>query len=249
LFAVNSRGSTRIDRLDVLARVLRDRPGITVCQLADELGVSMRSVFRDLGTLRDRGLPVESARGRGGGMRLRGNWGLGRVLLSREEALCTLLGLVVAERLGLPMFSSEMGRARRKIADAFPSVERRRLAPLRERVYVGQPASSAVRSSYREPDAAVMQRLQVAFVESRTILGIYVRNDGHRSTRRLEPHALVINSPAWYLLARDVERTSTRTFRLDRFVDVQPEMSTFASMAPQMVREALESQGVVLVRV
>ena len=241
--------SGRIDRLDLLARILRDRPGITTRQLADELGTSIRSVFRDLSALRDRGLPVESSRGRGGGMRLQGNWGLGRVLLNREEALCTLLGLAVAEKLGFPLFAAEVARARRKIADAFPTVERRRLAPLRERIFVGQPASAAVRMSYRSPDPSVMRPLQSAFVESRVVSAEYAREDGARSTRRLEPHALVINTPAWYLVARDLERTATRTFRLDRFVAIVPSTESFTAMAPQMVGEALESQGVALLRV
>jgi len=115
---------SRADRLDLLARVLRDRPGVTAGDLARELGVSVRSIFRDLDALRERGYPIESARGRGGGLRLRANWGLGRVLLSRDEALCTLLGLAVAEKLGFPMFAPEVARARRKIADAFPTAER-----------------------------------------------------------------------------------------------------------------------------
>jgi predicted DNA-binding transcriptional regulator YafY len=243
------RAAERIDRLEQLTRILVDRPGITTGELADELGTSMRSVFRDLGALRERGLPVESSRGRGGGMRLRGNWGLGRVLLSRDEALCTMLGLAVAERLGFPLFAVEVTRARRKIADAFPSAERRRLAPLRERIFVGQAASPAVRSSYREPDPAVMRPLQAAFVESRVVSADYVREDGGQSTRRLEPHALVINAPAWYLLARDIDRSATRTFRLDRFLAVSPSAETFSAMAPQIVSEVLESQGVVLTRV
>ncbi|HKH92205.1 MAG TPA: WYL domain-containing protein, partial [Gemmatimonadaceae bacterium] len=216
LFAMGLHTVGRLDRLDLLARMLRDRPGITVRELANELDMSMRSVFRDLSALRDRGLPVESSRGRGGGMRLQHNWGLGRVLLSREEALCALLGLAIAEKLGFPLFAAEVTRARRKLADAFPTVERRRLAPLRERIFVGQPASSAVRASYREPDSAVMRPLQSAFVETRVVTADYVRDDGAHSTRRLEPHALVINSPAWYLLARDLDRAATRTFRLDR---------------------------------
>ena len=94
-----------------------------------------------------------------------------------------------------------------------------------------------------------MRRLQAAFVDTRVIRATYVREDGQHSARRLEAHALVINPPAWYLLARDLERSAARTFRLDRFVSVEPEEATFASMGPQLVREALESQGVALARV
>src|SRR5919107_3459603 len=137
------RPASRADRLELLARVLGDRPGATAADLARELGVSTRSVFRDLDALRERGYPIDSARGRGGGLRLHPNWGLGRVLLSRDEALCTLLALAISEKLGFPMFGPEVGRARRRIADAFPAAERRRIAPLRERIFIGQAASPA----------------------------------------------------------------------------------------------------------
>src|SRR3954464_13116457 len=141
----------RADRLDLLARVVRDRPGITSDMLARELGVSVRSVFRDIEHLRDRGYPIEADRGRGGGIRLHSSWGLGRVLLSSEEALCTLLSLAISEKLSFPMFSSEVSRARKKIVDAFPTNERRRIAPLRERVFIGNQSSARVGGSYCTP--------------------------------------------------------------------------------------------------
>ena len=241
-----ARPAPRADRLDLLARVLRDRPGVTAADLARELGVSVRSVFRDLDALRERGYPIEAARGRGGGLRLRGNWGLGRVLLSRDEALCTLLGLAVAERLGFPMFAPELARARRKLADAFPATERRRIAPLRERIFVGAAASPEVRRSYREPAPAPMRRLQVAFVEERVVRAEYAKEGGATSERRLEPHALVINWPAWYLMAYDHLRGESRTFRLDRFVSVELDAEAFRPRPRQVLEELLASPGVAL---
>ena len=163
----------RLDRLDLLLRVLADRPGITAPELARDFGVSVRSVFRDVAALRDRGYPIEAARGRGGGLRLHRNWGLGKVLLAREEALGALLGLAVVERLGMPVFAAELGRARRRIVDAFPTGERRRLAPLRERILVGEPASAEVRRSYGEPSRAAMRPLQAAFVDAQVVRAVY----------------------------------------------------------------------------
>lgn len=110
----------RVDRLDLLARMLRDRPGITVADLARELGVSARSVFRDLDHLRERGYPIEADRGRGGGVRLHSSWGLGKVLLSSEEALCTLLSLAISERLSFPMFRHMCRRRGRKSSTHSP---------------------------------------------------------------------------------------------------------------------------------
>lgn len=235
---------SRTDRLDLLARVLRDRPGTTAGELAAELGVSIRSIFRDLDALRERGFPIESSRGRGGGLRLHPNWGLGRVLLSRDEALCTLLGLAVAEKLGFPMFAPELARARRKVADAFPAAERRRIAPLRERILIGGAASAEVRRSYRDPATAPMRRLQAAFVEERVVRAEYLKEGGVSTRRRLEPHALIINWPAWYLLAHDLEREQSRTFRLDRFVHVEDGAETFRPRPRQFFQEMVETTGI-----
>jgi predicted DNA-binding transcriptional regulator YafY len=227
----------RHGRLDLLLRVLRDRPGITAAELAGYVETSARSVFRDIAYLRERGYPIESSRGRGGGLRLDPRWGPGRVLLSAEEALGVLLGLALTERLGLPMFGAGLGRARRKLVDAFPTHERKRLTPLRERVLVGPPASERVARSYGRPDAHVLRPLQSAFVRERLATCAYVREDGERSERRIEPHAILLNWPAWYLLAFDQLRSEVRTFRLDRFQSVREEATTFRPRPHAIFRE------------
>jgi predicted DNA-binding transcriptional regulator YafY len=94
-----------------------------------------------------------------------------------------------------------------------------------------------------------MRRLQVAFVDERIITAEYVKENGDPSIRRLEPHALVINWPAWYLMAHDYTRGSSRTFRLDRFITVEVETAVFQPKPREMVRELLEATGVVLDRV
>jgi predicted DNA-binding transcriptional regulator YafY len=234
----------RIDRLDLLIRVLRDRPGITVAGLARELGVSARSVFRDLDHLRERGYPIEADRGRGGGVRMHASWGLGKVLLSSEEALCALLSLAISEKLSFPIFASEIPRARRKIVDAFPTRDRRRIGPLRERVFVGPPASAAVRSSYRVPDKRVMRPLQAAFVREAIVRADYTKESGESTARRVEPHAVLINWPAWYLLGFDHLRGEPRTFRFDRFSAVEiEEQSSFRARPRDIAATLLCADG------
>ncbi|HEX5072112.1 MAG TPA: WYL domain-containing protein [Gemmatimonadaceae bacterium] len=229
----------RIERLDLLTRVLRDRPGITVADLARALDVSVRSVFRDLDHLRERGYPIEADRGRGGGVRLHASWGLGKVLLSSEEALCTLLSLAISEKLGFPMFSTEVARARKKIVDAFPTNERKTIAPLRQRIFVGRPASATVRDTYSTPESTVMRQLQIAFVREATVQAEYVKETGESSHRRVEPHALLITWPAWYLLAYDHLRGEPRTFRFDRFRDAQVEEGTSFRARPREIATAI----------
>lgn len=223
-----------------MAHVLRDRPGVTARDIAAELGVSVRSVFRDLARLRDRGYPVEADRGRGGGLRLAGNWGLGKVLLSREEALGTLLALAVADKLAFPMLASGMRAARRKIADTFPVHERRVIAPLRARILVGSPASPSVRASYTNPVPSLMRALQVAFVDERVVTIDYLDEHGRASTRRVEPHVLLVSWPAWYLVVHDHLRDASRTLRLDRITRVEVESARFRPRPGDVAREIVQ---------
>ena len=94
-----------------------------------------------------------------------------------------------------------------------------------------------------------MRRLQVAFVEERIVRAQYIREGGAASERRLEPHALIINWPAWYVLAHDLVRGESRTFRLDRFERVDIEPDTFRPRPQQFYRELVETTGVVPARV
>ena len=229
------RGS---ERLDVILEMLRDRPGVTAAELAARLGSSERSVFRDLARLRARGYPIESSRGRGGGLRLHPSWGLGRVLLAPEEALGVLLSLAIAEGLGLPMFGRGLRAARLKLVAAFPAAERQQLQALRRRVLVGAAASAEVRASYVSPDRRVTEVLQSAFVREQVVEMEYERGDGERTTRPVEPHALLLNWPAWYLLGFDRMRESTRTFRLDRIRRVRVLSERFRPV-PRRIVEAM----------
>ena len=206
----------RAMRMEVLLEALRDRPGTTAGELAARLGTTERSVFRDIATLRERGYPIEASRGRGGGLRLHPSWGLGRVLLAPEEALGALLSMAVAEALGLPMFGRDLRAARLKLVAAFPASERQRLQSLRRRVLVGAAASPEVRASYVTPDARVARGLESVFVKELVVWIDYERADGERTGREIEPHALLLNWPAWYLIGFDRLRGAARTFRLDR---------------------------------
>jgi len=226
----------RLDRLDLVLRLLRDRPGITAAELANELDTSPRSIFRDLARLRARGYPVESSRGRGGGLRLHPRWGLGRVQLATEEALGVLLSLAVAEGLSLPMFAANLSRARTRIVSAFPAAEQQRLRRLRERVMVGPPASAAVLASYGKENVAVTRVLQAGFVNDVMLEIEYRGSSGELSTRRVEPHALLLNWPAWYMLAHDHLRSEVRTFRLDRVTGARLSTDPFRPRPRAVVR-------------
>jgi biotin operon repressor len=118
----------------VLKVLLAKRDYTTAAELAGELGVTVRTVQRDLAFLRDLGMPVDSDRGRGGGLRLEHGWSLGRVHLSETEAIGLLLGLTIAEKVGSPLLLDDARSIARKIAASFAPAQARRILVIRRRI-------------------------------------------------------------------------------------------------------------------
>src|SRR5688572_22291616 len=146
---------SRVMRLDALKDLLAERDVTTAADLAADLGISVRTLQRDLAVLRDLGTPVEGDRGRGGGLRLEQGWSLGRVHLNESEALGLLVSLTIAEKIGSPLLLDDLSSITRKVSAAFAPTRARRILAVRRRILVGQPASGQVLAGYEPPPATI----------------------------------------------------------------------------------------------
>jgi predicted DNA-binding transcriptional regulator YafY len=231
---------SRVLRLDALKALLADSDVTTAGYLAVELGVSVRTVQRDLAALRDLGMPIESDRGRGGGVRLEHGWSLGRVHLNESEALGLLLSLTIAAKIGSPLLLHDLRSITRKVSAAFAPAQARRIRALRGRVLVGQPASDQVLTTYTSPPASVTQGLLDAFVYQRVSVICYEDRSGAVSEREVETQYLYYNVPVWYALAWDRLRDDVRTFRIDRIRRITPLAGEFRLRRPEAFLSAGE---------
>ena len=93
----------RKNRIDQLMGLLNSKNSWTILELSQELDVSQRTLARDLADIESSGVAIESDRGRGGGVRLRKNWGLGKLQLSHEEIIDLLLSLAIMEKIKSPL--------------------------------------------------------------------------------------------------------------------------------------------------
>lgn len=210
----------RIGRLEQLKLLLAEREYTTATDLADDLGVSVRTLHRDLAVLRELGVPVGGAAGRGGGVFLERGWSLGRVHLNEREALGLLLSLAIAEKVGSPLLLEDLRSIERKIAAAFAPTQSSRIRTMRRRVLIGTPASPRVIGTYRTPNGRVTRALLEAFAEQRRAEIGYVDQTGASSRREVEIHYLYYSLPIWYALAWDRLRGDVRSFRIDRIADL-----------------------------
>ncbi|HTF40882.1 MAG TPA: WYL domain-containing protein [Propionibacteriaceae bacterium] len=235
--------SSRVLRLEAVKALLADRDVTTVGDLAADLGVSMRTVQRDLVALRDLGMPIESDRGRGGGIRLEPGWSLGRVHLNESEALGMLLSLTIAEKIGSPLLLDDLRSVRRKVSAAFAPAQSRRIRALRRRVLVGGPASDRVLTTYTPPQASITQGLMRAFLYQHVASIRYQDQSGTVTDREIETQYLYYNLPVWYALAWDRLREDVRFFRLDRLQRIQALAADFRLRPPDPFLKAGEPEA------
>lgn len=224
-----SKGSfeERTERRDRLIGLLRSDDYWTTAKLNQELGISQRTLMRDLAELRASGYPIESDRGRGGGVRLDGRWGIERFHLSHHEIVELILALAVMENLNSPMMSGSLKAIRQKLFQAFPPKQRHIVARIRQRIFVGNQASPHTVSFYASPNSHIAGHVSECFLKQRELHIDYRSENGACTSRVIEAQYVVLNWPMWYVLAWDHLRADVRLFRLDRIEKSQPRTREF----------------------
>lgn len=218
---------SRVERLEQLKLMLAEREYTTATHLAEDLGVSLRTLHRDLATLRDLGVPVGGLAGRGGGVYLERGWSLGRVHLNEREAMGLLLSLAVAERTGSPLLIDDVRSIERKLVQAFAPSRMTAIRSLRKRVLLGGPASDTVLATHGRADPSMARGLLERFMSQRAARITYTDQHGTSSVRDVEAHYLFFSLPVWYVLAWDRSRDDARSFRVDRIRRLEPLTGTF----------------------
>ncbi|RVI90769.1 WYL domain-containing protein [Sinorhizobium meliloti] len=225
--------------MDVLASRLKADEPMTLGGLAFQLRVSVRTLARDLSILRERGLPVETDRGRGGGVRLDRHWSVGRLSLTYREAVDLLVSLAMAEQLQSPWLIANLGSIRRKLTASFSPSLKDRISGLRKRILVGGPASPAVLQGFAMP-APESGDLLSSFLELKTLQISYEDAAGQISDRQIEPQILLLNYPVWYVIAWDRSRQGVRSFRCDRIRLARISEETFRLRPAEDFADAVE---------
>lgn len=209
--------------MDTTARLLRlldllqSRAVWTGPALADRLGVTERTVRRDVDRVRQLGYPVEAERGAAGGYRLTGGRAMPPLVLAEDEAVA----VAVALRLGVGSVagSGEAGlRALAKLDQVLPA----RLRPQVAAVVDATTTTTAGVAASEEVPHDVLVTTARATRDGVRLRFAYRRRDGEDSRRTVDPLRLVATGRRWYLVAFDHDRDDWRAFRLDRMTDPRP---------------------------
>ncbi len=207
---------TRTDRVMDLLDMLRVSDVLSVTDIAEGLAVSRRTVLRDLASLRDRGWPIRSEAGPGGGVYLDRDRGIRAVHLSVDEVASLWLAAQLSKSVGTLPWSRSARSALNKVFASVPQERQRRLRQLVKRVVVGRPASAQVSAGLKSPPPELLSAFEQAFAGDLCLAFNYTDRNGKSTKCRAQPHGLLIEAPAWYLMSRDIESEQPRMFRMDR---------------------------------
>jgi predicted DNA-binding transcriptional regulator YafY len=191
-------------------------------ELADRLGVTTRSVRRDVERLRDLGYPVHASKGHGGGYQLGAGAALPPLLLDPDEAVAMAVCLRLAAGGSVAGVGESALRALSKLDQVMPARLRSQVSAVHDSTVT---LTSGQSDSPVEPD--VLMSLARACRDHEHVAAGYVDLHGNTTQRRLEPYQLVTTGRRWYLLCFDRDRRDWRTLRLDRMADVRALGSTF----------------------
>ena len=198
-------------RLLRLLSLLQSRRDWTGTELADRLGVGLRTVRRDIDRLRDLGYPVDATPGAAGGYRLGIGAALPPLLLDDEEAVAVAISLHTATNGSVAGLEETALRALTKLQQMLPSRLRHRVGAFHATtVPLTGPGSTP-----GQVDPELLTTIAAACRDQRRLRLSYPGRDGV-TTRDVEPHRLVHTPRRWYLLAWDTGRGDWRTFRVDR---------------------------------
>lgn len=239
-----NKTSTRLQRLEELSGLLKSNDHNLVSDLAEKLSVSSRTIMRDLDLLKEKGYPIETSLGRGGGVSLHKHWGLGRLHFNYKEIIDLLLSLAVMEKLHSPIFLSNLKSIRHKIAASFPEEQRKQVQAVRKRILLSEIASQNIPEPSQPPTATTKSSansVYEAFFEMKILKINYIDVKGRKTERSIEPHYILLCWPIWYVLAWDHLRKDARCFRLDRIQTAKVENQSFKLKNSQTLIGKLEN--------
>ncbi|MET0327012.1 MAG: YafY family protein [Ilumatobacteraceae bacterium] len=202
-------------RLLAALSLLQARPQWTGPELADRLGVTVRTVRRDVDRLRDLGYPVVADVGVTGGYRLgAGGRTMPPLMLDRDEAVAVAVCLRSTATDSIAGGGEAAIRALGKLEQLLPPTLRRQVGTIGSMTARlgsgGAPVSPDVLVTITRA-CRDSERLRVRYRDAR----------GHETDRVLDPHRVVSTAKRWYLVARDRDRADWRTWRVDRIVEVE----------------------------
>ena len=203
-------------RQDAIVRMLRRNGTSTIKTLAEEVGTSRRTVLRDIIALRNQGYVIHSDVGRGGGLQLDPQSVQTHARLSVPEVFALLISVAAMRAAGNLPFSELADAGLAKIEKSLPGDKVKDLRAFLDCLHIGKLSPLQNLSDMGKMDRDLLPAFEKAFLQREFIRFDYRDAKGQLTRREVEPQAMLILPPLWYLVGWDPGREDFRHFRMDR---------------------------------
>ena len=188
----------QIDRLFQIIYILLEQKNVTAKMLSERFEVSKRTIYRDIDTLSQCGIPLYSTRGRNGGITILDNFVLNKSAMTEQEQYHILMALQSLPRGG----NENIKETLKKYSNFF------------QKSY--QNYIQVDFSEWGKQKEILFDTLKKAIFDKRVISFIYYNSEGEKTKRKVEPYQLWFKSKNWYLKAYCQEKKHLRIFKLNR---------------------------------
>jgi len=218
-----STANTTATRLITLIMSLQRQPNQKAADLAEKLGVSVRTLHRYFGMLDEMGIPIYAERGPYGGFSLVRGYKLPPLVFTPEEAVAIYLGTSLASEMWGKLYQESANGAIAKLENVLPDEQRNEIAWARRSL-----VATGMHRADLSAQAPYLEVLRRAAREHRKIDMRYQSTSQAEATQRqVDPYALVHRSGWWYLVGYCHLRNAPRTFRVDRIQSLELLSQTF----------------------
>lgn len=208
--------STVATRLITLILTLQRQPGQKAADLANRLGVSVRTLHRYFEMLDEMGVPVYAERGPYGGFSLVRGYKLPPLVFTPEEAVAVSLGTSLVHEMWGQLYHEAAQGALAKLENVLPDEQRQEIAWARRSL-----VATGMNRADMERLAPSLEKLRRAVRENRRVsMNYHSGNNPHGERRDLDPYALVHSIGWWYVVGWCHLRQALRTFRVDRISEL-----------------------------
>lgn len=208
----------QIDRLIQIVFLLLSHENITAKQLAAELGVSTRTIYRDINILSIAGIPITSQKGYGGGLSLLQGFSLDKSYFTQAEQNNIIQALQILKSSNYP----DVDKSLNKVAGLFSHNLQSEWLEI-DFSYWGSPEKE--RNNITALERAIINKYVITFTYFNAELTI--------TNQTVEPLKLVFKSHAWYLVAYSKYKNDIRTYKMSRIRDIQITNLLFDRVLPE----------------
>jgi len=203
----------RFDRITAILIQLQSRKVVKAQDLADRFGTSLRTIYRDIRTLEEAGVPLYGEAGIG--YSIVDGYRLPPVMFTQEEAMAFVTAEKLMEKFTDNAVNKNFSSAMYKVRSVLRGTEKDLLENLEEQILVTQ------RPRSNRPPDNILDTLLKAVADKKAVKMIYKAFGNDKSERLVEPIGIFYENDNWYTIGYCHLRKEYRQFRIDRVIEIK----------------------------